>query len=114
MQESDSVDERFPFLEVRNIEVVLVVLGKRPFESGSDALRGFVGEFDGALQQRDGEERVRLHRNPDSHRFVRTFAGEGEIQQFLHKFKTQMAILEQDPSSFNSVEKTDFYNSTLY
>ena len=67
-----------------SVEPNLCDAGVGTLESGLDALRWFVGELDGRLQQRDRELRVHLGRDPQPELLVHRLGRQNLQQQTQH------------------------------
>lgn len=70
-----------------------------PLESCFETLWWFTGEFDGHLQQRDGEVAVLLSGHPQAETFVNAVRICQHVHQLIHEVQPQVAVLQQSPAT---------------
>ena len=77
-----------------------------PLKPRPQALRRLVGELDGHLQQRDGEEAVRLGGHPQAEAVVHAVRLSHRVHQLVQEVQAQVAVLQQSPAALQTDRRT--------
>ena len=96
-----SIQHGLPLREVADLQLLLADVGVGPPKTRLDTLRGLAGVLDAGLQQVDGELFVHLSGDPQTELAVDILRLQHGGQNLIQEVKTEVAVLQEDPSSLS-------------
>lgn len=114
MEEANSEDKRTPVGVINLINEFLSNNGGESLiETSLETLRRFIGDLECLLKETKREFRMLFTSNPETEIFVDLIDGTNQSFNFFHELETKMAILKDNPTTFNETLKDDLTSNSF-
>lgn len=114
MEEANSEDKRTPVGVINLINEFLSNNGGESLiETSLETLRRFIGDLECLLKETKREFRMLFTSNPETEIFMDLIDGANQSFNFFHELETKMAILKDNPTTFNETLKDDLTSNSF-